>query len=556
MFATAHVYDRIEPSGSMDQSYELSNTPKHVSASTYNPISSTDPTNKVAIAIDRAEGTRKACLAGLILSVLVGIGALVTGIISNGSHQTWPLSPAVKEFSILPVNMALLLITECLGYIHSTSLRWSLFYEGRLEFNSNLRLLTFSKHFGPNNAFFSITFFVCTALTYATANILLVFNTSSFYESQLQNGGSNQYQEQWEQVQDLVSLTKIVPIILAIAIFIMCALDFWCLKTTRIPSWSSDPLTTVAVGLNGGLVYRQGRAMMSVCDRGLPGLPKAPMTKQRSTWSISKTVPRIMLLNFAALVALIIWSAVITSVAYSNKAYQGQNGSSWSFIPTTTGAFAYINGLNGSNLQNAKSATITVFLFFFASSGQGNLTAVSEGRMLGVLLLYLAIQTVVTISMHCAELQVQLARDELVWRKIQSRNGSQMPSLYNSVLQPMEAWQGAGLLVFKVLIHWLFGAAIQVDYGQGMLMRPPQIVYMTIAWVGYVAFLVVVTFSKPKGCLPATYGHLQTMADLADEWTQKMYWGDKGLAYQHEGVRHCGTSTQPLPSVVHGELYA
>lgn len=508
------------------------------------------------VSIDRAEGTKRVCSAGLALSALAGIGAIVVGIVSKGSDQTWNISPAVKEFSILPVNVLLLLITECLGYIHATSLRWSLFDEGQLEFNTNMRLLSFSKRFGPNNAFFSIVFFVCVALTYAAGNMLLVFNTSSFYEEFLNNGGQNDYQTEWNYYRDVVSLTKIIPIILGVAIITMCAIDLWCLKRTRIPSWSSDPLTTVAVGLKGGLVHRPDRALMSVRERDMPAQSNTPVTKQPSSRSISKTVTRITILNIVALIALIIWSAVITAVAYRNKVYQGQNGSSWAFIPTTTGAFAYINGLTGSNLQNSKSATITVFLFFFASNGLGDLTAVSEGRMIGVLLLYLAIQTVVTISMHCAELQVQLARDEYVWRKLQSISGSRPPSTYNSVMQPIETWQGAGLLVFKVLIHWLFGAAVQVDYGQGMLMRPPQIVYMTAAWIGFVAFLMVVTFDRPKGSLPATYGHLQTMADVADEWTPNMFWGDKGLKDGKDGIRHCGTSHQPLPPLEMGEKYA
>lgn len=32
---------------------------------------------------------------------------------------------------------------------------------------------------------------------------------------------------------------------------------------------------------------------------------------------------------------------------------------------------------------------------------------------------------------------------------------------------------------------------------------------------------------RPRGPQPATYGHIQTLADLVDEWSPTRYWGHK-----------------------------
>ena len=45
----------------------------------------------------------------------------------------------------LLMQMAITLIAAYLGFIHSTTLRWTLWHEGRNPYSSNLRLFTTSK---------------------------------------------------------------------------------------------------------------------------------------------------------------------------------------------------------------------------------------------------------------------------------------------------------------------------------------------------------------------------------------------------------------------------
>lgn len=59
---------------------------------------------------------------------------------------------------------------------------------------------------------------------------------------------------------------------------------------------------------------------------------------------------------------------------------------------------------------------------------------------------------------------------------------------------------------------------------------------------------------RPKGPQPATYGHIQTLADLIDDWSETIYWGDKGVISGLD-IRHAGTLHRPLKPPQPGEVW-
>lgn len=82
--------------------------------------------------------------------------------------------------------------------------------------------------------------------------------------------------------------------------------------------------------------------------------------------------------------------------------------------------------------------------------------------------------------------------------------------------------------------------------------------------------LTVVVLRQPKGPQPAAYGHVQTLANLIDEWSPTMWWGHKknGYTFYHAGEclgrsfalsvvdRLVGTSDCRLSNVNMEALYA
>lgn len=81
----------------------------------------------------------------------------------------------------------------------------------------------------------------------------------------------------------------------------------------------------------------------------------------------------------------------------------------------------------------------------------------------------------------------------------------------------------------------------------GVFIMCPQLVYLTSTWAVLLIFIGYIAFRKPRGPLPATYGHLQTLTNLVDEWHKVMFWGHKSEA--ENGICHAGTSDKPLPEV-------
>ncbi len=70
---------------------------------------------------------------------------------------------------------------------------------------------------------------------------------------------------------------------------------------------------------------------------------------------------------------------------------------------------------------------------------------------------------------------------------------------------------------------------------------------MAIALLVFSACMTYLAIHKPKGPQPAAYGHIQTLANLIDDWnpSMKMWWGHKSIGDAEkdgERVYHAGES--------------
>jgi lysylphosphatidylglycerol synthetase-like protein (DUF2156 family) len=162
---------------------------------------------------------------------------------------------------------------------------------------------------------------------------------------------------------------------------------------------------------------------------------------------------------------------------------------------------------------------------------------------------FTGLQAIITLALHCVELLANLSRDEAIWRRATTAPGLKV-SIYNSVTAALTAWQTVMLFIFKAAIHWMFGLSVAIS--PGILLHPIQMVYLMILVAVLAALTIYIATRRPSGPQPAAYGHLQTMADLVDEWAPTMYWGDKSIS----GVYHAGTSSSVLGDVDLNCLYS
>lgn len=206
------------------------------------------------------------------------------------------------------------------------------------------------------------------------------------------------------------------------------------------------------------------------------------------------------------------------------------------------------------------------------------------------LLFISAVQATQSIALHCTELLVNISRDENMWRNAydnSSRNrkgpkGSLLAS--DSLKNAISSWEYIILSLFKSLLHWSVGQAVQPSIRAGIAgdistMDPSLLkeemgvvgvtFYMTYTRLLLYAVLAILLASfatflalrKRSGPQPATMGHLQTIADLVDDWTPsengRIYWGDKG-ENSRSTVRHAGTSfkLKALGQISLNALYA
>ncbi|KAL8827183.1 MAG: hypothetical protein Q9170_007112 [Blastenia crenularia] len=174
-----------------------------------------------------------------------------------------------------------------------------------------------------------------------------------------------------------------------------------------------------------------------------------------------------------------------------------------------------------------------------------------------------------TLTLHLTELVVNISRDEQTWR-LAAHNGAQRSSgMLGSLKSAACNWKTVFLFLLKSVAYWMFSLAINSDGGR---------VYMS--WVGILVLLagasVVAAFgtflawTRPSGPQPATFGHIQTLANLIDEWyeeAERIWWGDKGVVGRGdcavgkgrdadwEKVRHAGVAICHLGNVDLSALY-
>ena len=143
---------------------------------------------------DTAPSTRRTCVVSLVLSGILALSGL-TGTVAVGTALA--NAAAADELSdvisaglvssgvygqaalfTIPLVFATIVTfcSESLGLVHTTSLRWALWRECRLDFNTNLRLMTQAHTSKPNHWIVNLYVILVTAVTYTTASQVFIVN--------------------------------------------------------------------------------------------------------------------------------------------------------------------------------------------------------------------------------------------------------------------------------------------------------------------------------------------------------------------------------------------
>lgn len=411
-----------------------------------------------------------------------------------------------------------------MGYIHSCSLRWSLQREGKLDFNSNLRLLTSPKHSRPNGMIPNAVYLTGIVLSYGSTSLIFLSLNPELARLLGKTYDSDDI--------DGVHINPVALFTLGGGFLLQAIITNWALVETNIPTWSSNPLDVARVCTvdehDGHRVEpRIGRCMMSVHLAKEDAKCCRPRPKQRPMITAHSHVRRILILLWTLPILSGIWGSGVYGYLVKGS-HNGVFGRSWSLLPIFTGSTD-----SGCSTGQCTDGTSVVNVGWTANGAAG---------VVGAVFLIMAFQSVVTLSLHCAELIVNLSRDEKVYRGLLGSRGTN--NHYNSVAAAFTSWQTLFLFALKAGVHWMFGLAINLQFQLGVNMHPPQIFYFSAFCLAAAIFGLLLSVWRPAGYLPAAYGHIQTIADVVDEWADSgaMFWGEKKAG----NPGYTGTSTHRL----------
>ncbi|KAH8117779.1 hypothetical protein DFH11DRAFT_1807898 [Phellopilus nigrolimitatus] len=252
----------------------------------------------------------------------------------------------------------------------------------------------------------------------------------------------------------------------------------------------------------------------------LDDVPMKPRERQMSAWMSHPQFRRFVLYIWMSIGAGYYWCFIIWSMMVSGT--QGSHyGTSWALIPWTT--------------TNTASQAVSEDTGAMTFGWQGN--APTAGLIWGLGILVGFQGGIVTTALTCTQTLVALVRDEWLWREAGSEKGSDPSPGFFKIF--FLSWQSIAIHAADPILHWLFGLAVSVNAAIAGPSSPGTLGVILITSVGRF---------HPRNKQPSTYGHLQTLVDLIDEWDEKMFWG-------HKRNGHAGTSRFRLGEVSLAMVY-
>jgi len=466
---------------------------------------------------DRSLTSRRYALVGVACSIIFSCSCTITGIVALANYGIFGIiyvnntSPQ-EETLTLALNLIVTLCTESIGVVHGISLRSALASESRLHFNTNLRLLTAARGwYNPNGALINGILAVLLIISYSSVSFIVC--------------GTTDYG---------LGIAGLPLLILGVALLLQVMIALLGMQAVKILTWSSSPFDlTAALVHHTQLTPVTLRCMRCVSDLDTYGGPAKPSEIQPSAWHAHPSIRKVVIFLWVIVAACAGWAALVmyiwdkTAYSSSDLVYGFGNAltlQTWSFFP------------NGQYIEYDSSG---VMLFSWVNMA--------------------AIQGPLTLGLHCSELIANVIRDEKQWRCATGKNG--LITATNPVKTIFAHPICLILFVAKPFLHWMFGLAFNLsDYAQNgqlnglsVYMYTAQIWNLCIALFIFACFFTFVALRRPHGPQPAAYGHLQTLANLVDEWSPVMWWGHK-----EDGIPYChaGTSDHPLPDVKMDCVYA
>jgi hypothetical protein len=485
------------------------------------------------------------------------------GELNMKGHQMYVISKGVQFLITLSLNAVATLLLDSMSYIHSITLRWALIRENRLQKNSNLRILSSARSYFPNKWYMNTISWLSLAISYGSSSSFITdVDIQALCRLKAGTEQDVDFTALNEGPQDGLDFNGLAMVGLGIGILLQAFVSTCSLcKGGLVGTWSSNPLTTVKV--YSGMRSCEDRFLGSlndsktspqVCvstspvsdtphvecntDSPISACPSSPAKSQSLSSSasdsqeISNSFPQqrqpsmLSMLPNACRVRYIVWAFFGTFAIWSVVIV---------ILDAKSDRFGtdYLSGI----LDWWKRFGLADFGFI------DNIHTRYHKDLVG-LCIQIIVQSFISFGLHCAELVINVSRDEANWRKAATVGISMEDSISAKTL--IRSWPTMAFAAFKSVVQSVFGFAFTVNDAVDIGMLP----LVTIAGLllSLAVFTEYLVRRRPKGYQPATYGDIQRIAYFVDEWDHKvLFWGDKGEI--GNGVRKAGTAGHRLSDI-------
>lgn len=423
-------------------------------------------------------------------------------------HRILPLRPGLSILLNLLLNLFVTTILDATNYIHDSTLRWALHDEGRLRYNSNIRLFTSSRRHGPNSWYANVVSLLGLALTHGSLSTIIV----NVVVIGTWNDKANKFEFTPAETADFIDINCFAVIFLGVGILLQACVSTCCLLCSRgVKTWSSSLLAIAKA--------RSYDEKLNTESYTSPVLPNREIQS-----SMLDAAPQVQF------VRRLVWCFSGIFMAWS----------------LGYGIYIAVKGYDMDNVV-AWSQDVQQYWQFYGGTWMdyGRLLK-STPYWLGVMIQTI-LQSFITFALHCVELLFKISRDEASWRCLQSTGSEIDPPILSNI-----QWQTMMMMTFKAVVQWAFGYAFTADETFNIALLP------AIALMGLFICLMAATEymvkKRPRGALPATYGEFDRVLELVDEWDHKrLFWGDKGDL--GDGTRLAGTAGRRLADLKPGAVY-
>ncbi|KAK0531116.1 hypothetical protein OC834_003070 [Tilletia horrida] len=402
---------------------------------------------------DRGTVARLLCPVGFLFSCCIVVLTFCLGVWLQryATTNVWMLDSPSRYGLKAAITVVTTVCIKSMAYVHNISLRWALFHEGKLRFNSNLRLVQHCRNSPANSWIANLVCFLGVVVCYSAAAVMVL---------------------ECETVKDRTMYVTLPQTLIAYALAMLAQVVVTALA---LPSAYRAP------DARNRLVRRDGRCLMGVERHSDPSEPTRPKRWQPSIFRTHKDLR------------------------------PGDDVASIDFDGTLD-----------------------------PETGKSLLPDLAFAKLFAIA--------------AASERLVNCIRDEAAWRKIAHKRGTRRESA-----NPPN------------IVHFSYTFTIQGSADRSTskeeesslgldqaYFRPYIVTSIVVFAVGgacacLAVFLSALAFWPRKGPQPATYGHLQTIVDLIDEWPkhgdETMYWGHKagGTGWKEtEPVNHAGVLSAAL----------